>query len=360
MKKYAMLALTIIMICATGIIYLFQHSTNTKEYKAPVISFKSNKYGTITNIIWSPVNNQELYFLSNDGKSSSTIGKINIDKLEAEDIIHFSSHKNIKDFLAIDNSRSELITASQDGLLYINIQNKDKAEANYQAIPDFQNAANIAIGSNVIFMTNNNKIVNLSDINSPFNNPGFFSATNMRKSLYYPASNILPSIGGPAFYSLRAKSNGFSLYQVYINNEGLTSKLIGKNILNPKSGEYNMRLCGLVNNKDNYDKFQSELDKKIIINTIPKNNDVLGQLPDVELTRNGAVYTKYDDRHYGSIILQGYGEIVKAAPLVGPIRFSNSDQNDNLLFFTYEAGKTYIKVCLTKENKIIDITKSVQ
>jgi len=378
MKKYSMLIFTLIIFFITSFIYFYENTNlPALNEKHPRVSISSRKYGHIQNIIWSNFDEEHILILaSNTNELSndeiSTLYTVNIEKGDIKRIYEFPTHKNLKSYLQKTELLSSwLYVAFPKGVYELTLDNDYSAKTKFFKLEDFEAANSLSVSNNIIFTKDNDNLLYLKDF-SMFSFDFLNRNPNKSSIKVYsvkPQYALSGGINDGIFYT-KLRRNGLNLYNLIIkNNITIKNKLIAKNIIsmNPTSG--NNSIKGLISDKDKYaiyelkridDKRKKNYEVKLI-NTIPKNTDILGQHPSIDGWNYRTIYTSFKGDHNGSIIKQEYDEIreiIKDEPIVGPIRIS-CDGN-RILFFTYETSRFHMKICDADGNNLKDISKIIE
>lgn len=376
MKKYGMLILTLVVIIITFSIYYYENSNIPDiSYHYPQVNFQSEKYGLIRNIQWSSWSDEQIFFLATqeDKETHKEMSKLYIMDVitgRVREIFEFPMHPILKNFIQYSSIEDKLYTASPDGVYEIAMNNNmdDKFMTNFYPIDQFQNASNCFVYNNsyeMFFCNQNDKLLYV------YGSPSSYSE-QPKKYFKDPHTILLKSYSNHLYYT-RKKKERIHIYDVYERRSILGSfmqeDLFAEDIVSPKADIIRKDLFGLMNKGDNYavywtDELVNESEQSIsdnIMGTISKNTDLLGQIPDVDVSsRNNTIaYMEYHEDRLGSIVWQKRNgrkvEIIKNAPIVGPIRISKR-RGQEILYFTLEDSELHVHIYDLLTDKVADLT----
>lgn len=391
MRRYKMLIFTLLVFVATALAYLYEHKEYTNEsYKLPSLKFHSDRFGDIRNI--SPIRNYSLpifLILSTDeSTNSSTLSGLNISKNTDTKFYSFNTHSVLQDKILSDNTGGTIATVEKDGVNFSRVfssfgegKEEIQLDRSFMEIKDFANANSIDYNYNLFYTKSNDNLIHSVSNTNIFNINSLFRNENITKEILYyknPLSIVGYTLDRIVYYTKSTKE-GITLYSYSTKNNGPYHKPITiKNFVHGKTLQYGSGITGIYEDAGNFRIFIIDrFDPKLEIATIPKNTDVLGQVPDVyTIDYNGeyyCIYSSFDEKHNGSIYLKTHKddspkELVKNQPIVGPIKLFQSGINlddrtqrfDRILFTTLENGKTHVKIYDINKDMIEDITEYFQ
>ncbi|WP_432662268.1 hypothetical protein R9X47_17220 [Wukongibacter baidiensis] len=379
MKKYGMLIFTLFILSVTVLIYFYENiNLPNLNYNHPQISIKSKKYGHIHNVIWSNFDEDYILILASNrdeevNQNISTLYAINIDTGNTTEIYEFKTHKNLEDYIQKTDLLSHwLYVASPEGVYRLTLDNDYSARLEeFYRIKDFADVIGLNITNKILYTKDNGKLLYVKGLSS-FSFNFFdrnFNKDAVRVYSVKPENNMLGAINDSIFYS-RLERNGLNLYHLNIeNNIQFKNRLIAKNILSLKNTLGNDSIKGLMTVENGYGIYNLKWLKRKgkgfyeanLINSIPKNTDILGQIPSIDGWNYRTIYTSFEENHMGSIIKQEYDEvtkIIKNKPIVGPV--SISCDGNKILFFTYEDNEYHINICDKDGKNLRDISKFIE
>jgi hypothetical protein len=343
-----------------------------------ILSFSLNteKYGVVSNMIWMNDGSNRIVFI---GNKKATSGKLlqglyiaDIDSRTVEKIYEYKGQEYLQDFLySFQNGLNSVVTASSFGINIINFNNqKDKNEnsnktnftVNNVNIPEFRYAQKACVDGTYqnIYYTLDLKTMKVHKFNNNMGNVGFsitYDNELKDKGYFFSLADFVDAQGRDRLYILRKYTEKMNFYEVEIGNgrAGLKRNLIVENYINAEVS--NNQIASIYEKEDSYGIYTKSLNSNLKVQDIPKYNDGLDQVPDIEISNGSIVYTRFNEDKLGSIVHSEYGEVVKNLPVVGPVRVSNSSKEvQKILFFTYENNEIKVHVSNIKGENVTDIT----
>lgn len=383
MKKYGMLILTLFVITITFCIYYYENSNIPNiSYQYPEINFQSEKYGLIRNIQWSSQSDDHILFLAirNDEETNKEISKLyamDIDTGEVKEVIEFLTHPILKDYMQYQpwGCGDILYTASPEGIygIRMNQEMENIHEDDFYQVPCFEDVNNCYILHKIYFNKYNDNLLYI--YNFPQSSLNFFN-TNVKQiqpntCFKKPYTLVLRTLLEHLYYTKKEKDS-IHLYDLHEGRSIMKDKHIARDIISAKTDLWGYDLLGYINKGEEYAIYwvndvchEPELCiNDHILGTIPKNKDLLGQLPDVQAACGEDIiaYTSYNEDHLGTLFWKRNDgkniEIVKEAPIVGPLRLSIA--GEKILFFTLEGEDLHVHIYDLLTDKVEDLTDTLR
>ncbi|MCY6484838.1 hypothetical protein OW763_10845 [Clostridium aestuarii] len=379
MRRIGMIIFSLILFITTFCVYKYETSgLPNLDYKRPSINIKSEKYGTITNIAYHRKESLKSWILFLGVKDKETsLYCLNVENGKVQKIKSYETHPNLKNVLLfndgfVDNS---IITAYDKGICKIQIDNREDENGNTifeenknleknSKIPiqNFENATSMDVKEKLYYTLKGDKLIYSRNIGNSRNSDVFHFMKNKKIPEYvtyykrpYEVVNF-NCIDEILSYTKLEKS-GLNLYYIKFNDEGKTSLEI-KNVVHAKGLKNDYGIIGIRDNQNKFEVFcKRRNDITMVLDKLDKNTDILGQVPDVDIiTYNKeytAVYTSFDEKHNGKIIVNGNAQaskvIVNNPKLLSPVRliqyYVGSKKIEKVMFFTYENDSVKINIC---------------
>lgn len=400
MRKYRMLAFTLLIALLTTIFYAYENlGVKIPEYRKPAIDIISSKFGEIKNITWSnnfSAPDKSLLVLSSrmqGDKKYSYLYYLNVDNGQYKLLYEFPSHKYLDDVILFDriSINDTIISAYDEGIIKTTIsRDKNNSVSSFSselmAIDDFQDATSVDYKSNISYTKYNSKFIYTKNLNNGSLTSFLYTTSSPDNAKYYrkPYYIVSSTSSDNILTYTSVKRNGVNLYSM--ENGVPLSKLnrpIMKNIVSTKSLRDGFGYTGMnIKTKDAkavpslnvfISRRNTSYDKSpYIIDNMPFNTDKFGSIPSldsVNINENfSVVYTSYNDNHEGIIKIANYREepktIVKDKNLFGPVNITQKRINNTdvklVLYFTAENNETHAKICDIDGKLIKDITEMIK
>lgn len=379
MKKFSMLIFTIIIFSMTYLLYLNENADfPNAQYKIPKMSFYSDRFGEVKNLESVTGYDSTFLFLlsSHDDNNESELYSLNLSNNKMELIKSFEPHDKFKDTLIYSIFNSSIVTANKNGLSIDEISFHNKGEYSLNEfsmdIKDFSHVDSFSFDNRIYYSKENDNLIHGKSL-PIFSSCGFFTSPVQQDFNYYKKTYSIvqaKTLGGIIYYT-KLEKDGLNLYELSGSNRHVFSeKLLVKNYVHGNRIINDDGLCGMYEKDNKFHIFIKNTYKDLIkIDEIPKNTDLLGQVPSVlannQWYNNIIAYTSFDENHLGQIHVKKrrYDSpkvIVKDEPIIGPIKTVCCDIDDvrseKVLFTTLEKGKIKIKLCDIETSEIEDIT----
>ncbi len=376
MKKYGMLAFLLFAAAASAFAYYSEDRTGAGiGYNYPEVRLHTDRYGDISNIIWSGSDEEHIIFLAEKSGAGagalSTLYMMDVNTGEVKELYSFETHDILKGFMQHSRSNDfSLYTASPGGINEIRdirIESNYEVTDHFYSLDGFDNANSAFIADKIYFTKADDNLLCMEDV--LYRGFGFFYNNSVQKgqSRYLKRiDKVLLKDWGAELYYTRSGKDGIGIYKLIEEDFKIKEEPVAANVVSAKPDFWGRQITGLYDRGRMYGVYWTAdfLNNRQVsftdglVKEIPKNNDLFGQIPDVQVAANLIFYTRYDEDGRGTIFTGKKNglktAVVKDEPIVGPLRVSR--QGKKILYFTYEDEEVRVKVYDTDSEKTEDIT----
>lgn len=349
MRKRVLPILTAIFFVVTCCLYKTEAASRTAfiNEEASRVIMNTTK-GKLRNVQWVNYGKRGLFLLTTFDVQEKEFSRLSFYDFESDKVqvvTTFETHPIMKNFIQISISRSnEVFLLSRTGLTTVQCHfNQEKKEMNFEANPfpviieGCEHVNSLMTGSDRIYYTKDNDgLIHAKSLDVQFPRPMFNSGNDMGEASYpvkpyrvFGKLNICYSkMGkeGETIYRFQTNGANAGKSEKWMDNVvAIFDSTFGANITVLQDGGSCYRIMANGNQ----------------IDTISKNKDVNGQLPQADSSM-GTAYSSFDEQGNGKIMFaESNGNpvpevLLKGQKIVGPMRVIRMNQHPSVVFFTEE------------------------